>query len=44
MCQSQKNRQKEHICGELIHTNHNSVCLINIDLIIMKIIPQLAHY
>ena len=23
----------KHIHGELIHTNHNSVCLINIDLI-----------
>ena len=29
--------------GELMHTNHNSVCLINIDLIIMKVIPQPAH-
>ena len=26
-----------------MHTNHNSVCLININLIIMKVIPQPAH-
>ena len=27
-----------------LYYNHNSVCLINIDLIIMKVIPQPAHY
>ena len=26
-----------------MHTNNNSVCLININLIIMKVIPQPAH-
>ena len=29
---------------ELMHTNYNSVWLINIDLIILKVIPQPAHY
>ena len=27
-----------------MHTNYNSVWLINIDLIILKVIPQPAHY
>ena len=26
-----------------MHTNHNSVCLIDINLVIMKVIPQPAH-
>ena len=34
----------KHIYGELIHTNQNSVCLIYINLIIMKVILQTAHY
>ena len=34
----------KHIYGELIHTNHNSVCRINIDLIIMKAISQAAQW
>ena len=34
----------KHFYGELIHTNHNSACFINIDLIVMKVIPQPAHY
>ena len=33
----------KHFYGELRNTDHNSVCLINIDLIIMKVIPQPAH-
>ena len=34
----------KHIYGKIMHTNHNSVCFIDIDLIIMKVIPQPAHY
>ena len=34
----------KHFYGELMHINHNYVCLINIDLIIMKVISQAAHY
>ena len=34
----------KHIYGELIHTNQNSFCLINNYLIILKVIPQSAHY
>ena len=33
----------KHFYGELMRTNHNSVCLININLIIMKVIRQPAH-
>ena len=32
----------KHFYGELMHTNHNSVYFININIIIMKVIPQPA--